>query len=41
VSTRTKEAADDQEKKNFNKMVRFLIKEYKTVLGVVEKKENE
>ena len=35
VSVRTKEAGEDQEKRNFNKMIRFLIKEYKNVLGVV------
>jgi hypothetical protein len=41
VSARTKDAGEDPEKRNFNKMVRFLIKEYKVILGVVDKKENE
>jgi hypothetical protein len=41
VSARTKDAGDDEEKRKFNKMLRFLIKEYKAVLGVADKKEAE
>lgn len=41
ASVRTKEFGEDEEKRKFNKMLRFLIKEYKAVLGIVEKKEAE
>jgi hypothetical protein len=37
VANRTKDGGDDEEKKKFNKMIRFLIKEYKTILGLAEK----
>lgn len=41
VAQRTREAGDDEEKRKFNKMVRFLIKEQRAVLGLAEKKEGE
>jgi hypothetical protein len=41
VSARTKDAVDDEEKRKFNKMARFLIKEYKAILEVSDKKEAE
>lgn len=41
VSARTKDNAEDEEKRKFNKMARFLIKEYKAILGVQDKKDPE
>lgn len=38
---RTKEAGEDEGKRKFNKMLKFLVKEYRGVLGLVEKKEVE
>lgn len=38
---KTKEHGEDKEKRNFNVMTRFLIKEYKKTLGLVEAKPQE
>lgn len=35
VSSRTKDAGDNEEKRKFNVMIRFMIKEYKTILGFI------
>lgn len=41
VVARTKDNAEDEEKRKFNKMARFLIKEHKALLEVVDKKDTE
>lgn len=41
VFARTKDATENDTKRKFNKMVRFLLKEYRGVLGLGEKKEGE
>lgn len=40
VAQATKDPTDDEEQRKFNKMVRFLIKEHKVVLGL-DKKETQ
>jgi len=35
VSNRTLDPGEDENKRKFNKMVRFLIKEQKKILGIV------
>lgn len=35
---RTKDNTEDEDKRKFNVMLRFLIKEYRKVLGVTEEK---
>lgn len=39
LAQRTKDAGEDEEQRKFNKMVRFLIKEHRNLLGVGDKKD--